>query len=174
MVETPVPRPPDAPPRRASDQVTLPSAGTAGYEVRDIRLRPILYAALGLFIAAGATQVLMWLLFELFAAREISQKSSGRPLAAELRRTQPPEPRLQHAPLEDLAALHAWEGRLLTTYALLDRETGAVRIPIERAIELIAERGLPARKAPAAVAPKAREDAPKAREDAPPAAEDAR
>jgi hypothetical protein len=148
MVELPTPRNPDAPPKAAPDQISLPSSkGATGYETRDIRLKPIAVAAVALVVAAAFTHAAMWGLFELFEARELRRKASDRPIARELRRTQPPEPRLQSTPLDDLAALHAWEERLLTTYAILDSQAGTVRIPIERAMELVVERGLPARPA---------------------------
>ena len=158
MAELPTPRAPDSPPVTAPDQLTLPSEGGAGYEVRDIRLRPIVYATAALVLGAIVAQVSTWLLFEYFAARELGQKASDRPLAGELRRVEPPEPRLQRTPLDDLDALRAWEQRLLTTYAVLDRQRGVVRIPIDRAMELVGERGLPARRAavepPAQTAPR--------------------
>jgi len=44
---------------------------------------------------------------------------------------------------QDVADLHARESLLLDNYSWVDRRAGKVRIPIERAMELIAERGLP-------------------------------
>jgi hypothetical protein len=49
---------------------------------------------------------------------------------------------------EDTAELHAREDLLLNNYSWADRSKGKVRIPIDRAMELIAQRGLPV--APAA------------------------
>jgi len=49
---------------------------------------------------------------------------------------------------EDVAELHTREDLLLDYYSWADRSKGKVRIPIERAMELIAQRGLPV--APAA------------------------
>lgn len=117
-----------------------------GYETRDIRLRPLIYAGLGLLLLAVAAQFGMLALFNVFDAREKELGASTRPLASELRRQAPPEPRLQTEPLKDLAALHAWEDRVLTTYAWVDRGAGVVRIPVDRAKALILERGLPARR----------------------------
>jgi hypothetical protein len=55
-----------------------------------------------------------------------------------------PEPRLD---VDDgnqaTADLHAREDLLLEHYSLVDGQPGTVRIPIERAMELIAQRGLP-------------------------------
>jgi hypothetical protein len=55
-----------------------------------------------------------------------------------------PAPRLQSDDgLQDLADLHVRENLLLDHYSWANREQGKVRIPIGRAMELVAERGLP-------------------------------
>jgi hypothetical protein len=56
-----------------------------------------------------------------------------------------PSPHLQLSPPTDLAAFRAQEERALTNYGWLDRSNGVVRIPIERAMELLVQRGLPVR-----------------------------
>lgn len=66
------------------------------------------------------------------------------PVAARAGDRLPPLPRLQTTPYVDLRAFRASEDEVLTTYAWVDREKGVVRIPVARAIELLAERGLPA------------------------------
>jgi len=45
--------------------------------------------------------------------------------------------------MQDLVDLHAREDLLLDNYSWVDQEHGKVRIPIARAMELIAQRGLP-------------------------------
>ena len=54
-----------------------------------------------------------------------------------------PEPRLIVTPAADLEELRAREDEELKSYAWIDRKSGIVRIPIERAMELIVQRGLP-------------------------------
>jgi len=44
---------------------------------------------------------------------------------------------------QDVADLHAREDLLLSNYTWADQSKGTVRIPIDRAMELIAQRGLP-------------------------------
>jgi len=65
--------------------------------------------------------------------------------------TQFPQPRLD---IDDgnqaTADLHAREDLLLEHYSLVDGQPGTIRIPIERAMELIAQRGLPVANAAAA------------------------
>jgi hypothetical protein len=55
-------------------------------------------------------------------------------------------PPLQASPAEDLRELRQTEEALLTGYGWVDQEAEVVKIPIDRAIELLAERGLPVRE----------------------------
>ena len=57
----------------------------------------------------------------------------------------PPMPRLQSAPITDLKDMRAAEDQILTGYGWVDQQHGVVRIPIDRAIDLLAQRGVAAR-----------------------------
>jgi hypothetical protein len=66
-----------------------------------------------------------------------------------------PTPRLQTDDgYQEISDMHAKEDLLLENYSYIDRSKGTVRIPIERAMELIAERGLPVVPADSNVAAK--------------------
>lgn len=54
-------------------------------------------------------------------------------------------PRLQEDPAIDLQDLHEYENERLHEYGWMSKQRGVVHIPIERAMTLIAERGLPVR-----------------------------
>lgn len=56
-----------------------------------------------------------------------------------------PKPNLQMNPHTDLAAFRAWEDRELSSYGWINHTSGVIRIPIDRAMELLVERGLPVR-----------------------------
>ena len=58
----------------------------------------------------------------------------------------PPEPRLQVDDAADLVQFKQAEDAILNSYGWVDPNSGQVRIPVDRAIDLLAERGLPARK----------------------------
>jgi hypothetical protein len=58
-------------------------------------------------------------------------------------------PRLQAEPPIDLAKLKEAELRRLNGYGWANREAGIAHIPIDRAIEIVASRGLPAMGGPA-------------------------
>ena len=55
----------------------------------------------------------------------------------------PPEPRLQADPHADLLRLRSAEDSVLNSYGWVNRDSGLVRIPVARAMELLAEKGLP-------------------------------
>ena len=116
------------------------------HETREMSIRPIVMFGVGL---AGSTAVILLLmawLFGYFAAREAKLDMPPSPLAETQRL--PPEPRLQVAPATDLQEMRAAEDAVLNSYAWVDRTAGIVRIPIDRAITLLSQRGLPVRPQP--------------------------
>ena len=48
--------------------------------------------------------------------------------------------------LNELRQMRAAEEAVLNSYGWVDKDSGRVRIPIERAMEILAKKGLPARK----------------------------
>ena len=117
-----------------------PPAPHAGHETRDLNPRAVMIAGIILVVVLVLTAVGGWALLVYFTARETRLGPPASPLAKSYGRQVPPEPRLQADPLGDLRALRAEEDALLHGYGWVDREAGTVRIPIERAIELLAER----------------------------------
>jgi len=55
----------------------------------------------------------------------------------------PPQPRLQPNPALDFQALHATQEAELNSYGWVDQSKGIVHIPIDRAMELLAQQNLP-------------------------------
>ncbi|MEZ5288630.1 MAG: hypothetical protein R2712_28250 [Vicinamibacterales bacterium] len=58
---------------------------------------------------------------------------------------EPPSPRLQTQPFKDVYVLKQGQNDKLETYGWADKANGIVHIPIERAMEITLEHGLPAR-----------------------------
>ncbi len=54
-----------------------------------------------------------------------------------------PSPRLQDDNTRELKMMRANEDKVLQGYTWIDKNSGAVRIPVSRAMEVLAERGLP-------------------------------
>ena len=120
-------------------------SGLIEHEASDVDIRPVLGFLAGLAIASVFISFLVWLLFGYFADREARAVTPDYPLAAQEENRLPPEPRLQTQPREDLRELRASEDGILTTYGWVDKNQGVVRIPIDQAMKMIAERGLPSR-----------------------------
>ena len=114
-----------------------------GHESRDVRVRPVALAFVALLVIGIVVQLLMYGVLAGFTTRDERASEPASPLAASYGRQAPPAPRLQVAPAADLARLRSREDALLQHYAWADHDAGVVRIPIDRALDLLAERGLP-------------------------------
>lgn len=111
----------------------------------DVNVRAILILGAGLLIAVATAGVLMALLFGYFS-RQVAETPRMFPLATVRDRRLPPEPRLQTTPRQDLRELRAREDAILRTYAWVDKSSGIARIPIEEAMKITVQSGLPARE----------------------------
>ena len=117
-----------------------------GHEVRDVQVRPIATFAIGLVMLTGVVLLLMGWLFNHFAARQAKLDVPPSPVGVAWEG--PPEPRLEVALDQVLQEVRADESALLHSYSWVDRQAGIVRIPIDHAMTLLLERGLPARTGP--------------------------
>lgn len=59
---------------------------------------------------------------------------------------EPPSPRLQVNPADELRVYREQQTAIVESYGWVDPQSGAIRMPVERAKRLIAERGLPSRR----------------------------
>jgi hypothetical protein len=109
-----------------------------GHERADVDVRRIALAGAGLVAIAVLVHVALWFQMRgLWSARERALPPPV-PVARALPQA-PPEPRLQTSPEEDLRALRREEDERLEHYGWIDRQAGVIHVPIERAMELIAE-----------------------------------
>ena len=124
----------------------------AGHETSDASVRGVLFTGLGLAVCTVLIMGLVVLMFDLLLHRheagdrdEASQNVASSISASGAKF---PGPELQVAPEVDLATFRAREEAELNNYGWIDKKAGVVRLPIERAMELIAQRGLPVRGQP--------------------------
>ncbi|MGH7899256.1 MAG: hypothetical protein ACREQQ_14975 [Candidatus Binatia bacterium] len=117
-----------------------------GYEPTDADVSTLLGWGVGLVVVLLLSVLVTFIMFRLLAARATRYdiEHPALPLAAADNQI-PPEPRLQVIEPEDLAVVLAEEDELLDGYGWVDKEKGTVRIPIERAMELVIKEGLPMR-----------------------------
>jgi hypothetical protein len=119
------------------------------HEPRDVPLGPVAWFLGALLAAAAVITLGLWGLFRALETRQERRDPATPPLAAERaglstaqRAALFPEPRLQTGSVANARELFAREKRLLTSYGWVDRRAGLVRIPIERAMDLMLEGGV--------------------------------
>jgi hypothetical protein len=116
------------------------------HEESDVNIRAIFSFAIGLFAVAVAVHIAIYFLFVLLSNRATSASAVRTyPLAVGQEDRVPPEPRLQNNPKQDLRDLRAAEDQILNGYRWIDRNAGVVGIPVNEAMKLTLQRGLPAR-----------------------------
>jgi len=121
---------------------------TVKVEATDIATRPVVVSVAALAVFTLIFTFVAHLTFKGMAAYIESTSPPASPLAAEYAAKQPPEPRLQLDPKKDLDVLRAAEDKTLRTLAWVDKDAGIVQVPIQRAMEILLAKGLPARQGP--------------------------
>src|SRR5579862_4536615 len=86
---------------------------------------------------------MLWGLFEFFVRREavLSLPAASTTVSPQ---KLPPEPRLQPQPARDMRDMRTAEDQAMRQYGWVDQDKGIVRIPVDRAMDIIAQKGLPA------------------------------
>jgi hypothetical protein len=122
------------------------------FEPRDLSVRAVLGFLIALAIAGVIVAYGLWGVYKYLAKEEYAQPRTTNPLSTSNRELRQvggdpavtfPAPRLQPDPTADMNKFRAREEELLNTYGWIDQSAGKVHIPIERAIDLVAQTGLP-------------------------------
>ena len=121
------------------------------YETRDIKLRPLIVFAAGIAVMGVVSYLIIFVLLGFFSGQAAKQDAQLAPAslaqpAAPGEERLPPEPRIQANPAGDLKMLRDQEDVILTTYGWVDAKAGVVRVPIDVAMKLVLEEGLPVRQ----------------------------
>jgi hypothetical protein len=127
-----------------NDQNNKNDNSETGHEIGDINFFAIIKYGIGLIIIAIVIQIGAGLLFKLLdlradqinAMKSHYQFSNQRPI-------EPPPPRLQSNPFYDLSMFRDYEDRVLSG-EVVDPVTGAKRMPIEQAIDMLVKQSPPA------------------------------
>jgi hypothetical protein len=139
------------------------SNGHGDYERRDVGVAGVLYFLAGLVVAGLVAYFIVSGLYSFLEKRNEAQQTPVSPLLTnaptDTRRIPPqykgdyekylkegfPSPQLEVNERTELNDERQREEQILSTYDWVDQNAGTVRIPIERAMELVAQRGLPVR-----------------------------
>ncbi|HXQ26528.1 MAG TPA: hypothetical protein VN822_09000 [Candidatus Acidoferrales bacterium] len=117
-----------------------------GYEPRDANVRALLQFAFWMAVVLAVTMVGMKYTFDYFK-KDIPLGPTASPMVKETDRMLPPSPRLQVMPHLELQDYCAAQQREVGTYGWVNQQSGVVRLPVDRAMDLVLARGLPARSA---------------------------
>lgn len=127
-----------------------PIARGPGYEVRDANIRGLIQFGFWMAVVLAVTLFAMKLTFN-FLQKVEPLGATASPLVHVGQRELPPSPRLQVQPHQELVDYCAAQQEAVSSYGWVSRESGVAHIPIDRAMDLVLARGLPAR--PASEAP---------------------
>jgi hypothetical protein len=138
-----------------SEEKLQPGAGQEGFEQQDLSASSIFYFMVGLaavivltyFIVAG-----MYRYLDSYDKKheapmnpmvKATNEDSRRPTNTDTQRF--PEPRLEQHERGQLGDVIQAQDKILDSYDWVDQKNGVVRIPIDKAMELLAQRRLPVR-----------------------------
>jgi len=122
----------------------MANADDVKYETEDFSPRGVRWFTAGLAVLAVMVLVLMGALLWFLSGGRPPGQGVVTPSVPALNMS--PAPDLQVASSRDYQELRAAEEAQLHSYGWVDREAGIAAIPIERAMEILAGRGLPAQK----------------------------
>jgi hypothetical protein len=131
-------------------------ASHGDYERRDIGVAGIIYFIVGLAVATFIVHLVLAGLYDFLDKRARTHQPAVNALIEDVpmdtRKVAPgypnqafPNPRLETDERGQLNDIRLNEERTLNSYGWVDKQAGTVHIPIERAMDLLAQRGLPVR-----------------------------
>ena len=119
----------------------------------DENMRAILRFGIWMVVAAVVIYAALFGMFQYFDRQAALADPQKNPLlAGEKPPATPaarfPQPQLQANAAAELVKIQAAEEETLDTYGWVDRNAGIARMPIDRAMQMVAERGVPVWPAP--------------------------
>jgi hypothetical protein len=134
----------------------LPEHGDVSFETRDISISSVLWSLVYLGLTVIVSLVLCVYFFR-FTTQYVASQEKPRPIIRqqmsaedEKRMSMPPDPMLQGVPghesdaQQDMRDKVASDTAVNESYGWVDEKAGIARIPVQEAMKMIAEKGLPA------------------------------
>jgi hypothetical protein len=122
-----------------------------GFEREDLGAKPVIGFIVSLVISGVLIYYVIWGIFHLLDAYDRKHQQSRTPLIKVETNTRDvqtqmiqrfPEPRLEDNERTELNGFRYGEEEQLNSYGWVDKNAGVAHIPIEQAMQLIAQRGL--------------------------------
>jgi len=128
-----------------------------GFEREDIGTKPLFGFLIGLVVTGVLVYYVIWGMFHFMDAYERKHQQSKSPMVQMQPETREPDtpqthekvlqefpqPRLEDDERTEINDFRYQQDETLASYGWVDQNGGVVRIPIDRAMQLIAQRGLP-------------------------------
>lgn len=119
----------------------------------DENVRAILRFGIWMVVAAVVIYAVLFGMFQYFDRQAAAADPARSPLLVDEKPPATPiarfpQPQLQADAAADLVKVQAAEQEKLATYGWVDRNAGVVRMPIDQAMRLVAQRGVPVWPAP--------------------------
>ncbi len=118
-----------------------------GHEPSELGIRQIFLFGAALVVLGLVVHFALGLMMNGFSDRE-KNLATRRPELYRDQEGQFPAPNLQRNDAYDMAKLREEEDAAISSYGWVDSKAGVAHIPIRRALEILAERGLPKPKPP--------------------------
>lgn len=114
------------------------------HEDSDINVRALAQFTIGFIVFAAVMHVGIWGMYRLLEKEHERRKPTPVTLVQIKEKQRPPEPMLQVNPVRDMNLLIDEQKKLGSGYTA-DPQSGAVRLPIERAMAVVAQKQMPVR-----------------------------
>ena len=124
-----------------------------GYEHQDLGAQGVYAFLVSLLVGGVVVYFVIWGFYHFMEARQREHQTPQNPMVEQMetdtRIVSPeeikhfPEPRLETNERVEINDFRLKEEQTLNSYGWVDQQAGVVRIPIERAMQLLAQRGLP-------------------------------
>lgn len=118
-----------------------------GHETSDVNIWAVGKFGVALVVITLLSVGLLIGVFKFFQSREDRDAKAFDPVKVF------PSPQLLKDEPKNLGQFRSEEDKLLDSYGWVDRQKGVVRIPVDQAIDMLAQRGLPARQPTATQVP---------------------
>ncbi len=117
------------------------------HETSDVHFKSVLLSGFGFLVIMVLGLLLSWGVYALFNRYTAAPGSHAETVTNPDLSKQPSGPNLQPDPHAALVAMRRSEDSVLTSYAWISRDSGIVRVPVDRAMKLLVKKGLPYREA---------------------------
>jgi hypothetical protein len=134
-------------PRRSAEAQGRADNVEVVHEESDVNVSAIIRFGIGLLVIGVLAHVFLWWLQGTYSRQNQRAQTQVYPLAAGQQDRLPPSPRFQDNPQQELQDLRAKQKALLEGYGWVSKDAGVARIPIEDAMKMVVERGVPVREA---------------------------